>query len=41
MLIDIQEANAKALRHSGIAGYVVDLANRHSEAANDQLSLLA
>ena len=41
VLIAYGEANAKALRHSGIAGYVVDLANRRSEATNDQLSLLA
>ena len=41
VLIAYGQPNAQALRRSGIAGYVVDLANRRSEAANDQLSLLA
>lgn len=41
VLIAYGQPNAQALRSSGIAGYVVDLANRRSEAANNQLSLLA
>ena len=41
VLVAYGQPNAQALRRSGIAGYVVDLANRRSEAANDQLSLLA
>ena len=41
VLIAYGQPNAQALRRSGIAGYVVDLANRRSEAENDQLSLLA
>lgn len=41
VLVAYGQPNAQALRRSGIAGYVVDLENRRSEAANDQLSLLA